>query len=145
MPWACSACTFENASNSASECEICATPRRSSSGDLAQRVWSVQRSELRNLEQGSSQVWSCSACTYENQGGERCLICDAPRLAPKSRRSRPAPSGIPSATWQCSACERENDTRSSVCDCGQAQPMTAAEEKLYQAALKLRLRDLGPT
>ncbi len=67
--WECPACTLMNAPEN-QYCEVCETRRPGL-----------------NLGPYAAQVaWTCQDCTFENQGGNWCQICDAPRPGSTGQR-----------------------------------------------------------
>ena len=66
-------------------------------------------------------TWKCTSCTYENTGGDVCVVCERPASSCKKTRGEsplyedePAETPCPDA-WSCGSCTFLNTPFATAC------------------------------
>jgi hypothetical protein len=99
--WKCKRCTFINSDKTSSACQACDTPRAGAADS------SSKKSNSRSPDR-----WICRVCTYNNNTGDHCMLCNSVRNDNSEAASR---SLLNAKDWKCEVCSSKNRASANTC------------------------------
>eukprot|EP01083_Nonionella_stella_P168585 569535_1 len=128
--WDCNNCTFNNKPENES-CEICGynnnNRKYTNIKQISKRYpgtiihWSIFNNINYNLkEQNDNNNWKCNACTFMNESGSHCLVCNTPQLSENALNNG----------WNCTDCTFINKLSNNSCKiCGKNKQKNKTKTK----------------